>query len=357
MKNIYKEFYPLSEAQTKKLFLNSIFVLDTNVLLNFYRYSTNTVKNYIDALSSIKNKLWLPYQVGHEFHRNRVNEIYNQCKIYNESIKELNLIREKFTNVHRNPFLDEKHIDNLDKIIEELTATKNYFENLPQNDKMLKEIEILFNKRTSTSLLPEELQLIYTEGAKRFKNNVPPGYMDEKQKPEEHRKYGDLIIWKEIIKIAKEKKQNIIFVTSEKKEDWWSVINGKLIGPRPELRREFFQLADRQYYSYQPFRFLELIKKYFDLQLDIETIREVKEVNNSVKTSSVAYSYPVIIESLSVIPAFTKELESFGYDIAVEVYRDDYHEVKVNLPEIPDLKRKFEDRLSSTLIKYPIYLV
>jgi len=35
------------------------------------------------------------------------------------------------------------------------------------------------------------------------------------------RKYGDLIIWKEILRFAYENRKNIIFVTDDVKSDWW----------------------------------------------------------------------------------------------------------------------------------------
>lgn len=55
----------------------------------------------------------------------------------------------------------------------------------------------------------------------------------------DRRLYGDLIVWKQVIQKSKKDKINIILVTDDLKEDWWLKINGKTIGPRFELIKEF----------------------------------------------------------------------------------------------------------------------
>ena len=64
----------------------------------------------------------------------------------------------------------------------------------------------------------------------RFKNEIPPGYKDKKKDGTE---CGDLILWYQILNMAKDKKLPIILVTDDKKEDWWWISAGKTIGPRP----------------------------------------------------------------------------------------------------------------------------
>ena len=53
------------------------------------------------------------------------------------------------------------------------------------------------------------------------------------------RKFGDFFLWKELLEHGKEQKRPIIFVTDDKKEDWWLKVKGRTLGPRPELIAEF----------------------------------------------------------------------------------------------------------------------
>ena len=42
MKSLFKGFYQLTEEEFKSLWENSLFIFDTNVLLNLYRYQSST---------------------------------------------------------------------------------------------------------------------------------------------------------------------------------------------------------------------------------------------------------------------------------------------------------------------------
>ena len=66
----------------------------------------------------------------------------------------------------------------------------------------------------------------------------------------ECKKYGDFIIWKQLIEHAIDTKKNVIFVTDDEKEDWWEEFNGKTIGPRPELSKEFREKTSKLFLMY-----------------------------------------------------------------------------------------------------------
>jgi hypothetical protein len=71
----------------------------------------------------------------------------------------------------------------------------------------------------------EKLKL-YEQAEFRFRNQIPPGYKDNGKKGTS--RYSDFIIWKEMIKatyaIFKEKPgwHKVVFVTNDRKEDWFS---------------------------------------------------------------------------------------------------------------------------------------
>jgi hypothetical protein len=82
--------------------------------------------------------------------------------------------------------------------------------------------------------------LILQEGQVRYDNLIPPGFLDSEKEGEA--KYGDLFVWKDIIKIAKEKNANIIFICNDIKEDWWKKDKKIPIDLKQELNEEFKEI-------------------------------------------------------------------------------------------------------------------
>ena len=71
--------------------------------------------------------------------------------------------------------------------------------------------------------------------------------LPQKKNQGERALYGDLIVWKQTIEKAKESNRDVIFVTDDKKNDWFEAkVKGKRSGPRKELLREFSKESDGQ---------------------------------------------------------------------------------------------------------------
>lgn len=285
MKNTFIGYYEPSSREFKKLWEKCLFIIDTNVLLNLYRYSDNTRKELLKLLNSISSRLWLPYQVGIEFHNNRLKELSDQMMNYQVSVNEfdkfLNTIKEKLKS-DRHPYVKnpKKYLDGMSTIIDsikkELNAKKDSYSELLTNDIYLNEITSLYKGKVGNSYTDEELEKLYKIGETRYKNKIPPGYMDKK---DNIKKYGDFIIWNQIIDISIEKKAPIIFITSEKKEDWWHIHEGKTVGPRPELINEFSKKTKYFFYMYHTNNFLENATNYLNSKIESSVIDEIKRVS------------------------------------------------------------------------------
>ena len=78
MKKQFAEYYELPEERIKEIWENSLIVFDTNVLLNLYRYNEDARTEFINVIKFYKERLWIPYQVGLEFHRLRSDIIKGQ---------------------------------------------------------------------------------------------------------------------------------------------------------------------------------------------------------------------------------------------------------------------------------------
>jgi len=157
------------------------------------------------------------------------------------------------------------------------------------DDEIKENISLIFDSRVGKPYEEERLKEIFKEGFDRYKQKIPPGYMDAgkagggESVADQCREYGDLIVWHQIIDKSISSKKPIFFVTDDQKEDWWEKTMGKTIGPRPELITEFKHKTGNIIHMYQPNRFLELAGKNLDESVSEEFVNEVRDVSSSFR--------------------------------------------------------------------------
>lgn len=297
IKELFPGYIPRSEKELGELFETSIFSLDANILLNLYRYSDDTLKQWLDLLNEIKDRIWFPHQVVSEFFENRAKVISDQTKSYSETTKLIDQISEQLKGT-RHPYVKEKSlksaISSLDNLKNELQKNEaNHVKKLTSDPIQSKLISIIGNN-IGDPYSEEELEEIITDGEKRYEEKFPPGFKDSKKGDSSQAKnfsgmstqarsrpFGDFIVWRQIIDKAIESQSNIILITDDKKEDWWHRVEGKTLGPRPELRQEFYKLTNgKQFHMYNSVSFLEQAGKKLKLKLSSETVAEVKNVKS-----------------------------------------------------------------------------
>lgn len=282
MKDVFAEYYLPSEEDFTGLWSNGIVAFDSSALLNLYFYSDKTAETYLSVMGMLKERLWLPYQAGLEYQRNRLGVISKAAKGYSEAKKSLAAISIQVHARTQPPFLDSKLVDRFDAVAAEITEAFDQavrsFEKRPMNDPIRERLDGLFSGRVGTGFQDKELNAIYSEGRERYKAKVPPGYKDEKEKPGNDC-FGDLVIWKELMERAKAESKPLIFVTDDAKEDWWLIQNDKTIGPRPELLREFVHIAGQGCYIYSSDGFLLYADRYLTATLDPGVLAEVRDAN------------------------------------------------------------------------------
>ncbi len=294
MKNDFIGFYDPTEEEINNAWTNGSFAFDANTLLNLYRYSEQTRKDFLSALKSLKDKLFIPHQVALEYHSNRSGVIEGIGHSYSNLYKVFESNFEKNLEKQINQFkkhpaiIIEKifklHTEFLKKVSTELETQKTNHPDFKTKDDVLNELTDLFKNALGKEFSKEQLKKIYDEGKERYLEKTPPGFMDlenKKSKGDRHI-YGDLIIWKELINYSKSEKKQLIFVTDDRKEDWWTIENGKTVRPREELIKEFFNLTGIRILIYNADNFLKYAKaKKLLPSLKNKTIEEVKETRIS----------------------------------------------------------------------------
>lgn len=254
-----------------------IVIFDANAILNIYKYSPETTDNILSHLSTLAEQLWIPHQAFKEYKENRQDVINGQHNKYKDVTREVerimgkakNDIEEQFVRFSSFKFplvndLGKKILEAIESILEESRKFQTELkEEAKKNTRMLKEDkvnefveELVQSGRVGPPYNIPTLLRIYEEGERRYKYLIPPGYKDiEKDKTDStrRRKYGDLVLWKQLLEQAHASNKPVIFVSFDQKEDWWKLDKNQIpVEPREELFDEFRQ------YSNQPLAMMTL---------------------------------------------------------------------------------------------------
>ncbi|QXE23748.1 hypothetical protein B6N60_02439 [Richelia sinica FACHB-800] len=272
-----------------------------------------------DILQKLQERIWIPHQVAYEIHKNRLTVISDQSVAYKEiqTILDKNLAigtlkDELFKNYKRHPFIDVKQIIEdiegiINKVKDDLQATKQAHPDFLENDELWKQLIAIIDGKVSQAYSKDKLKEIYKNSEQRFKDLIPPGYKDDDRKKGDD-KYGDVVLWLQLIDYAKSQKKPIIFVTDDDKEDWWLKHGGKTISPRPELVQEMLTEAGVRFYMYPSHRFLEEAQKFLTLPEQPEVIEEAREIREQKKYIDYLSAYSSAIENSLINSEMTEAI-------------------------------------------------
>lgn len=242
---MFDQYKPYSEAALKKVWQDGLIVLDANILLHLYRVD-DTLRTAVFGIledEKVAARLWFPHQAISEFYKNRPAVIGGQLRALEalerkmtealSSLKELkdtprfHIDREKW------PALLKESEDRLGTF---LRAAKAIYPASMSSDPILSRVEHIIASKIGPKPDDAKVSLQFAEGKKRMTTKSPPGYMDS-DKDEN----GDYVVWEQCLEHCAKEKCNLILVTDDNKEDWWYRTQGFTVGPRLELRAEFYQ--------------------------------------------------------------------------------------------------------------------
>ncbi len=312
----FKGFIGYSDDEFKELWEKAIFVVDTNILINFYKYtSKQSTKSLMDILKKLKetDRLWIPHQVALEYFFNyeanmsKQNEGYTQLseeliKLKDEAQKTLSTVKNKHPYIATEKF--QFIINNIEKSNE--TAEKHIkqeIENLPDPNAIQEDILKLLDGIIGEPYSQERIDEIEKDGVVRYKHDIPPGFKDKTDdKKKAYRTfggfryqqlYGDLIVWHQIMDRAKAKDNStpIILITEDRKEDWWEIKKGQIKRPHPQLIQEFLIKTKQKLFMYRTDIFVSYAIDYLDVEVSKEQAQEfTNEIENIRKSEETEQS-------------------------------------------------------------------
>ncbi|MFJ6531747.1 PIN-like domain-containing protein [Microbacterium sp. NPDC091662] len=271
-----------------ELWADGLLILDTNALLNLFRYSQRAREDFLKVLTAKAGDLWLPHQVGMEFHRRRIEIINEQGSAFGEIEKALDKARGQvdnaFNTYKRHPSLDISPLQAefetaVKAVIGKLhTAREEHRASMVArntNEKIFAQITDLYDGRVGPAFTDDELATVHKEGEARYEKQIPPGYKDANKG--EPGKYGDLVLWKQALSHVGKVKRSAIFVTNDQKEDWWYIVDSERHGGRPELIEEYYAASGQRVHFMTTDRFLDFATTQVT-DISTESVTELESI-------------------------------------------------------------------------------
>lgn len=341
MKDVFKEYYKPTKTEFDVLWNKALVAFDANVLLHLLRFKQSSASVVLDVLTKLGSRAWLPNQAAEEFLKNRHGVFLNLDQPYSRldqffskqaesANQELSGLEDQFRD---HPSLDFSAVKSeCGKAFQKL---RNYLVEQQKKHPTAKDAEDILDKVTDifsgkVASRPSAAQLTeWTKEAQtRFEKEIPPGYLDAKKTSGG---FGDYFIWQQLIEKSKESGVPIIFVTDDVKEDWWLRIGGKTLGPRPELRKEFFDKTKQLFYMYS-------LREYLKLHNEMGGAVSEQVIQEAQDEAARAATYEALRQRMKSSTEQHKKLElahikslEYGAQQELDIIQDEINTLKVEL--------------------------
>lgn len=343
------EYYETpSEEAYEKAFAEALVVPDANVLLDFYRYGSGTRSNLQAALGAVGDRLYVPHRVVEEFWRNRESALLDRAIMNPAVLAELEQTKDRAEQLfarwaNRVALGEDQRVaaqmelrtsyDRVQALVEEFISPEKRLRNRDtRSDTILHAIVDLLAGRVGEPLGSADMTAAMKEAARRAQSGEPPGFRDSK-KGDEDRVAGDYLVWKQSLDRAKESGRDLLFVTSDAKEDWWHIVHGETRGPRIELQRELWRYCERKLFMVRPSRLISLHQRALG-RPDPDAVRQLVRAERAQENRRLAWTPEqaslVIDELAGYYPAqheaVLRAVRNGGFVSRDDVYEiGDYH--------------------------------
>lgn len=290
----YQERFGSTEyifSSYKKLSLASIFdcivVLDTNVLLIPYTLRSEDVVEIEKVYESLskRDQLLLPEHVAREFAANKdkkLSELYKTVCDRNISILKIpEAAILKGTNEFKELEQQREQLESVAKSYNfSVKKLANKIKDWSSNDPVVQMYSKYFNGTTIVGHDKDD-EYITRELERRNTHKIAPGFKDSGK---EANSAGDLIVWLTILCIGEKYKKDLIFVSEDRKPDWWNQSNGSAFSPKFELLTEYKKASSGK--EINLLIFSEFLEAFNVSENIIEDVKKSEEEFRTIKLKS-----------------------------------------------------------------------
>lgn len=264
-----------SDDELRSVLRSSLVVFDTNVLLNLYRYGTETRTSIVEIMGAFAGRLWIPRQVLEEFWRNRERALVDPLVQIRASSLELQKLQNSAVDQLRmwvnraalSADLSGKVEGKFEEVFGEAQSLLSGLINETdiqrarntQHDPVLSMLDGALVDRVGPPMPELDYKTAVLEGQRRASAGEPPGFADAKKLDRgSEGAAGDYLVWEQIlIEASKRGSGIVVFVTGDVKKDWWRYEGNSARGPRLELAREMKERCGARLYLLRPETLLE----------------------------------------------------------------------------------------------------
>ncbi|MCV2491674.1 PIN-like domain-containing protein [Geodermatophilus sp. YIM 151500] len=297
----FEAYLTPSDLDFEHVLQHGMVALDTNVLLDFYRYARVTRGDLAALLRRLEDRLFIPHQAAVEFWRNREATLKEYQASSSRVLERLATLDSQgrqalgeWANVVALPSTDRRQvleawakafariIAQVERLGEEYRSATSTDTN---KDEVLQQLSELLEGRMGAAPQQDEAVADRREGQRRLEQQIPPGFGD-KSKSQEYA-VGDYLLWIQVLREAKTRQADILLVTRDTtKADWWRKVDGAPDLPRLELQDEARALTGQRLFMLTPSVFLRLGAHVFGLRVREESITDVRRVGRRTGVGS-----------------------------------------------------------------------
>lgn len=299
---------------------NYLISLDTNVLLQLYRFTPDARNELLDVLGRLESRLWIPHQVATEYFNRRVDAVKEHLALYTSVPKSLEearakAVQELHTFAKRCSMSDAEKKDLISPIEAAFSATLARIktrgesfdlslENVINEDPILVSLAKILDGKTGEAFEEEESKQLSEEAERRYKDKIPPGFKDASKSENAH---GDFFVWEQLLREAQSRKIPVLFVTNDVKDDWVKKEAGLVIGAHPLLVTEFKQRCEgADFLVTQLGRFLQIAKEELGASVSASTVAQAENIRENLG------------EEVQIISITTEEYDALTFDLLLD---------------------------------------
>ncbi|WBP88095.1 PIN domain-containing protein [Kitasatospora cathayae] len=301
--------------------------IDANLLLDLYRYNEKTRGDLLSVMAALGSRLWVSHQVLEEFWRNRESALSDPKRTRDTLVDELQVSAETATKAirtwaNRVSLPQERRLEliaEIDGAFERVKGQINAqtdsaitdFSRDTNHDAILTQLSQILAGCAGNPLSGHDYAIALEEAARRVQAKEPPGYRDRKKG---ENAAGDYLVWEQLLREAELRNCDVIFVTSDVKEDWWRIVEGEARGPRLELIEEFKSRTGRQILFLRPTGLLRQAESLLNVPVDPTSVDEIERVDR-IRADTERSRVTAEASTLGQIPSDIREL------LLVEIYQ------------------------------------
>ena len=293
MRSAPEEYRQPTADELDVLWKDALVVFDASSLLRLAEFSKRTSAACFKAMKALGDRLWLPNQASFEFYKNTRSsraEVSDARMQLDALLSRVDITIQGVLRLTKHPNLVDAFSDSWEKSKESIRIAIDSADMPPDDlaahfNALETVLSDLYIGKTGPAYDDRRSRAIYADGEERYKSRIPPGFEDLK-KPAPDR-FGDLVLWYQILDQAKAAAKPIILVTDDQKDDWWLRVTDRqkpdgskiVIGPHPHLIREMRTIADQRLWMYVMSDFIAESRERLNVdEADQVTVAEIRQV-------------------------------------------------------------------------------